>query len=87
MTDENFQMALWAFSHVRPFRPFLIELHSGAQIRVRHPEAVRFCETLAVHRSPDGTYTLFDHESVSRVFPEPGPTAPPAAPPSPSGAG
>jgi hypothetical protein len=39
MTKEQFDTLFRAFSKRRPFRSFLIEFLSGAQMTVPHPEA------------------------------------------------
>jgi hypothetical protein len=41
MTGDDRERALRALARRRPFRPFLIELHSGDRILVSHPEAVQ----------------------------------------------
>jgi hypothetical protein len=62
MTAEQFDAACRAFTRRRPFRPFLIEYTSGAQVVVNHPEAVRAEARFHVARSPDGNYVLLAPE-------------------------
>jgi hypothetical protein len=68
MTSEQFEVAFLAFSRRRPFRAFLIEFVSGAQLLIGHPEAVRAEAQQYVARSRDGGYVLFAAESVSRLL-------------------
>jgi hypothetical protein len=67
MTQRVFETSLKAFQIRRPFRPFIIELHSGSEILVAHPEAVVTQSGSAVHFSPDGGITIFDSKSVSQL--------------------
>ncbi len=67
MEISAFDSALRAFVRRTPFQRFTVELVSGARLQVDHPEALVFRHGVAVHFSPDGTPTLFDHESVSRL--------------------
>ena len=70
MLPENFARTLRAFHRRTPFRPFTAELVSGTRFEVDHPEALIFRGGVAVYLSPEGTPTLFDHESVSRLIGE-----------------
>jgi hypothetical protein len=67
MLAEAFDRTLRAFARRTPFRPFTVEFVSGTRITVDHPEALVFRGGVAVFFSPDGTPSLFDHESVSQV--------------------
>jgi len=67
MTAENFDRTLRAFHRRAPFRPFMVELVSGSRFQVDHPEALVMRGGAAVFVAADGTPTLFDHESVSKV--------------------
>jgi hypothetical protein len=67
MVAENFEKSLRAFARRTPFRPFIVELMSGAQIEVDHPEALISRSGVAVYISPDGEPTIFDHHSVSQL--------------------
>lgn len=67
MTQRVFETSLKAFQIRRPFKPFVIELHSGTAIVVNHPEAVITQAGAAVHITKDGDITLFDARSVSRL--------------------
>jgi hypothetical protein len=40
MTPDTFASALRMFLRRRPFRRFLLELHTGERLDVMHPEAV-----------------------------------------------
>ncbi|MCG8584584.1 MAG: hypothetical protein MI757_07725 [Pirellulales bacterium] len=67
MTSSNFERVLSAVHRRTPFRPFTVELVSGTQIVVDHPEALVMRGGVAVYLSKEGVPTLFDHEGVSRV--------------------
>jgi hypothetical protein len=67
MEAEAFDRSLRAFVRRTPFQPFLLELVSGARLPIDHPEALVFRHGVAVHFAPDGTPTLFDHQSVSQL--------------------
>jgi hypothetical protein len=68
----HFDKTLKTFQHRRPFRPFLVRFVSGEAVDVDHPEAVVVRAGVGVYVAPDGTPTLFDHESVSEVVAAPG---------------
>jgi hypothetical protein len=67
MTQETFERSLRAFSQRRPFKPFLVELASGARFTVDHPEALAQRGPAAVYINPDGEYTLFDSTMVTQL--------------------
>ena len=67
MEIDAFDRSLRAFVRRTPFEPFVVELMSGSRIQVNHPEALAFNGGLAVYIAPDGTPSLFDHDSVSRL--------------------
>lgn len=78
MQTEAFERSLRAFVRRAPFQPFTVELTSGTRFQVTHPEALAFNGGLAVYIGPDGTPSLFDHESVSQLVGNADPqTAPP----------
>lgn len=68
MTPKNFDKTLQAYQRRMPFRPFGVRFMSGERVDVDHPEAIVIRGGVAVYISPDGTPTLFDHESVSEVI-------------------
>ncbi len=68
MTPKQFDRAMRGFNQRRPFRRFLIELVSGRDFPITHPEAVRREEDLYVYRSPDGGHVFFAAESVTRLL-------------------
>lgn len=68
MQTDAFERSLRAFARRTPFQPFTVELTSGARFQVVHPEALAFSGGLAVYISPEGTPSLFDHESVSQLL-------------------
>jgi hypothetical protein len=67
MTEETFERSLRAFSQRRPFKPFLVELASGARFTVDHPEALAQRGPAAVYINPEGEYTLFDSTMVTQM--------------------
>ena len=68
MEKEAFEKSLRAFTRRPQFHPFFIELTSGNQLSIDHPEALVFRGGVAVHISQDGFPTLFDHQSVARLI-------------------
>jgi hypothetical protein len=68
MTSDAFDRALASFAGQTPFRPFVIEMVSGQQVAVRHPEAVAMWDELIVFRGMRGEFQLFDPSSVCRLF-------------------
>jgi hypothetical protein len=68
MTRENFQNSLQAFARRRPFVPFVVELLSGEQFIVEHPEALAMRAGVAIYINTEGKYSLFDHSAVSRLM-------------------
>jgi hypothetical protein len=71
MAPENFQNALIALRQRQPFRPFTVELVSGARFEVDFPDALVARDGVAVFIGPGGVPVLFDHESVSQMIGEP----------------
>jgi hypothetical protein len=67
MTRDNFEIALRAFVRRRPFQPFLIEFHSGDNILVTHPEALRLQGDVCQYVTRASLNCLFDSSSVSRL--------------------
>ena len=68
MQTDAFERSLRAFARRTPFQPFTVELTGGTRFQVLHPKALAFNAGLAVCISPDGTPSLFDHETVSQLF-------------------
>jgi hypothetical protein len=67
MTEANFERSLRAFRQRTPFKPFLVELASGAKLVIQHPEALAHYGKAAVYINPDGDFTLLDNTMVTRV--------------------
>jgi len=67
MQATHFDKTLKTFRHRKPFRPFSVQFLSGEVVDVDHPEAVVVRAGVGVYVAPDGTPTLFDHESGSEV--------------------
>ena len=68
MNSDQFAAALKAFCGRRPFRGFLVEFTSGAQVPVSHPEAIRHSGAFFVLRFPDHGFAAFAAESVTRLL-------------------
>jgi hypothetical protein len=51
----------------KPFRPFVVELASGASIRVDHPEAIVVRGPRAVFIDHDHGVSIFDAGDVVRI--------------------
>ena len=71
MTPKQFERAWRGFTQRRPFRRFLIELTSGRDISIVHPEAIRREDDLYVVRLPDGGHIVFAAASVTRLHDPP----------------
>ena len=67
MERANFERALKSFVGHRPFKPFRVEMASGARFTVDHPEALAHRGAVAVFIDVRGNYTLFDSTSVTQV--------------------
>ena len=80
MQPDTFALSLREFSHRASFKPFSVELVSGRQFTVDHPEALVFRAGLAV--APNGRPSISDHEGVARLVgaPDANTTAPPNLP-------
>ena len=66
MEPGTFDRALQTLVRKTPFRAFTVELVSGKRFKVDHPEALAYRHGYAIFVAPDGAFTIFDHESVSR---------------------
>jgi hypothetical protein len=62
---------LRGFCQRQPFLPFIIELVSGAELVVTHPEVVNFRGTLVVFNRPDRGFHVFDSASVCQLLDRP----------------
>jgi hypothetical protein len=71
LTDQQLAASLGGFSRRRPFRQFLIEFSSGAQIEVRHPEAVAPSAGVWLLHEPNGRWIAFASSSVCRLLDAP----------------
>jgi len=67
MTTVTFARALKAFTARRPFRPFVLEFVTGAELLVGHPEALAVDGDVIIYRSADGLYRLFDGNGVCQL--------------------
>jgi hypothetical protein len=71
MTTRNFAAALHSFDHRIPFQPFLVELVSGEQFRIVHPEAISLRGDMIVFITPKKRYHLFDSGSICQLMDPP----------------
>lgn len=71
MTDEHFSTTLRGFQRRAPFKSYAVELVSGDQIQVDHPEALVLRAGVAVFISAEGAPSIFDHAGVAQVFSDP----------------
>jgi len=67
MKEEVFERGLRAFCQRKPFNPFVVELASGAQLIVEHPEALAHRGRAAVYINPDGEFALLDNTMVTQL--------------------
>jgi hypothetical protein len=67
MTEANFERSLRALSQRQPFKAFRVELASGAEFTIDHPEVLARRGPVAVYINPDGEYTLFDNTMVTQL--------------------
>ncbi|MBI1832343.1 MAG: hypothetical protein HYR84_12945 [Planctomycetes bacterium] len=67
MEARAFERTLGVFTRRKPFRPFMVELVSGASLLVEHPEALIIRGAVAIHIDKDNEWTMFDNEGVSRI--------------------
>jgi hypothetical protein len=68
MTPDNFRVVLGAFSKMKPFAPFSLELVSGARMEVNHPEALTLYKELVVYVSTSMVRSVFEYASVVRFI-------------------
>ncbi len=68
MTSDNFDKALRLLQDRRPYQVFTVELNTGKQIEVDHPNALVVRDGVAVYVAPGGIPVLFDHDSVSQII-------------------
>ena len=71
MSSNDLAIALRAFTKRRPFRPFIIELKSGTQFVVTHPEAIDRKENFFVFWGPKFSHAVFTGESVCQLIAPP----------------
>src|SRR5262245_39094322 len=68
MTRDNFRAIQRAFCARAPFKPFVVELISGARLLITHREAMRLEDNndLIVYRRPNGARDVFECYNVVR---------------------
>ncbi len=67
MTPEELDRLLRALNRLRPFRHFVIELNSGREITVTHPETVSRLDVFYCHTAPDNVRRYFKAGAVTSV--------------------
>ncbi len=67
MKEQVFERTLRAFTQRKPFKPFVVQLISGTQLTIDHPEALVHRGRAAMHVDQKGNFTLFENEGVSRL--------------------
>jgi hypothetical protein len=75
MTPDNFEEVLEALVSRKPFKPFTIELNTGARFEIDHPRAV-WREGVAIFFGPGFVPVYFDHDSVTQIIDSPAHAAP-----------
>jgi hypothetical protein len=71
MTEDNFRKVLLAMMRRRPFKPFTVELNTGARIEIDHAEATVIREGVAIFIGPGFMPVYFDHDSVTQILDSP----------------
>jgi hypothetical protein len=71
VTDAELERSLRAFNRRRPFRAYLLEFISGAQVLVEHREAVAFFSPLWLYRGSSKAQAIFPSSSVCRLLDSP----------------
>ena len=68
VTRDHFASVLRAYCKSAPFEPFVVELISGARLRITHREAIRLEDKsdLIVFRRPNGKFDTFECYNVVR---------------------
>jgi hypothetical protein len=67
MRHATFVATLRALTNRRRFQPFVVELHTGFRLLVRHPEALTLRGDVAIFLRRNGTHRLFDASSVNQL--------------------
>jgi hypothetical protein len=67
VNPANFERALRSFTRRRRFQPFMIQMITGEELRIPHPEAIVMRGELIVFVAPKDKYRLFDSTSVSQI--------------------
>jgi hypothetical protein len=68
MKREDFEKAVNALWHRRPFRPFVIELDDGERLVVGEPEALGHYVGSATFFRPNGEFVFVEPEDVKRLL-------------------
>ena len=66
MEKDGFESALRSFARRTPSKPFVVEMVSGTNLLIEHPEALITRGHVAVYIDKDNEITLFDNSSVSK---------------------
>lgn len=68
MAPDNFDAMMQQLLHRRPFQMFTVQLMTGEQFQVDHPDAVAFKAGAAVFIGPGKRFYWFDNNSVSHFI-------------------
>jgi hypothetical protein len=71
MEPENIARALRNFCQRKRFFPFFVELTSGDNFLISHPEALVIRDGLAMLMRKDRGYRVFDSASVCQLYDQP----------------
>ncbi len=62
---------LLAMIRRKPFKPFTVELNTGARIEIDYPDATVIREGVAIFIAPGFVPIYFDHDSVTQIIDSP----------------
>jgi len=70
MTRENFTETITELRQRQPFDVFTVELLTGEQLEIVHPEALMIVPQAgkAVYADADGRLRIFDHRGVTQIL-------------------
>jgi hypothetical protein len=68
MSNEELEASLRTYNRRRPFRPYLLEFVSGAQVRIENRESIAFFTSFWLYRGPRKAQALFTSSSVYRLL-------------------
>lgn len=66
MNSNTFFETLAKLKKQTPFRSFRVELMNGEKFVVKHPETLVFNKETALYLDPDGDWSIFSFDGVTR---------------------